>query len=375
MKKKIVIGIIAACIVAVILVVLLRGKGQEQRAGESFTVKKGNVTNFTEQTGILKAQVGAIVKVGTRATGTLVFLKYQIGDLVKKGELIARIDDREIAANIQNAEAQVEEARRDIEVREATYLYSKVNYEREQRLLEQEFTTKDSVDKARRDLDVAVASVELSKSKLLQARERLNTYRISLSYTRIYAPISGYVSAVTTQQGETVVSGLSATSLITIIDPTKLEMWIYVDETDVGRVKPGLKVEYWVDAFRDKKFYGTINLIYPQPEIRDNIVYYLAIVKIDPDDAVTLKPEMTTHVRIIIEQKKDVLVVPNNAVRFENGKSVVYLKAGKKEEPREVKPGIRDDRFTEILSGLEEGETIVIPVLKRPAQTQAPAKK
>ena len=89
----------------------------------------------------------------------------------------------------------------------------------------------------------------------------------------------------------------------------------------------------------------------------------------------TLKPEMTTHVRIIIEQKKDVLVVPNNAVRFENGKSVVYLKAGKKEEPREVKPGIRDDRFTEILSGLEEGETIVIPVLKRPAQTQAPAKK
>jgi RND family efflux transporter MFP subunit len=374
MKKKIIITAIACCVIIAILVLVFKGKGTEKQTGDAFTVKKGNVTNFTEQTGILKAQVGAIVKVGTRATGTLVFLKYQIGDVVKKGELIAQIDDREVAANIQNAEAQVEEAKRDIEVKDSTYLYSKTNYEREERLLEKEFTTKDSVDKARRDLDVALASLELAKSKLVQARERLNTYRISLTYTKIYAPISGYVSAVTTQQGETVVSGLAATSLITIIDPTKLEMWIYVDETDVGRVQPGLKVEYWVDAFRDKRFYGTINLIYPQPEIRDNIVYYLAIVKIDPKDAVMLKPEMTTHVRIIIEEKKDVLIVPNNAVRFENGKSVVYMKAAKKDEPREVTVGIRDDRFTEILSGIQEGDTIVIPVLKRPP-AQTPAKK
>jgi RND family efflux transporter MFP subunit len=376
MKKKVLIGAVALCIaIAVAAFFIFRGKGADRESGEIFTVKKGNVTSFTEQTGILKAQVGAIVKVGTRATGTLVALKYQIGDLVKKGELIARIDDRETVANIQNAEAQVEEAKRDVDVKEAAFAYSKVNYEREQRLLEKEYTTRDSVDKAKRDLDVAVASLELARARVLQARERLNTYRINLSYTKIYAPISGYVSAVTTQQGETVVSGLAATSLITIIDPTKLEMWIYVDETDVGRVKPGLKVEYWVDAFRDKRFHGAINLLYPQPEIRDNIVYYLAIVKIDPDDAVLLKPEMTTHVRIIIEQKKDVLVVPNNAVRFENGKSVVYIKGLKKDEPRAVTAGIRDDRFTEILSGLQEGDKIVIPVLRKPAQGSAPAKK
>jgi RND family efflux transporter MFP subunit len=379
MKKKygkyILLGLSCALVMAVVAFFLVARKNNNQKpAGEFYTVKKGDITNFTEQTGILKAQVGAIVKVGTRATGTLMFMKYQIGDSVKKGELIAQIDDREIVANIRNAEAQVLEQKRDIEVKEATLLYNKINYDRELRLLEKEFTTKDGVDKAKRELDVAVASLELTRARLRQAEERLRQLQITLSYTKIYAPISGYVSAVTTQQGETVVSGLAATSLVTVIDPTKLEMWIYVDETDVGRVKPGQKVLYWVDAYRDKRFFGTISLIYPQPEIKDNVVYYLAIVKINPKDAGVLRPEMTTHARIVIEEKKDVLVVPNNAVRFEGGKNVVYLKAGSKEELREVKPGIRDDRYTEILAGLSEGETIVIPVLKKPVQTQAPRK-
>jgi multidrug efflux pump subunit AcrA (membrane-fusion protein) len=184
------------------------------------------------------------------------------------------------------------------------------------------------------------------------------------------------VSAVSTQLGETVVAGLSAAILITIIDPTKLEMWIYVDETDIGRTKPGLKIEYWVDTYRDKRFYGKIDMIYPQPEIKDNIVYYLAIVKIDPKDTAFLRPEMTTHVRIIVEEKKDVLVVPNNAVRFEEGKTVVYFKTKDKTEPRQVTPGVRDDRFTEIITGLKEGETIVIPTMaKKPPQSASPGPK
>jgi multidrug efflux pump subunit AcrA (membrane-fusion protein) len=184
------------------------------------------------------------------------------------------------------------------------------------------------------------------------------------------------VSAVSTQLGETVVAGLSAAILITIIDPTKLEMWIYVDETDIGRTKPGLMIEYWVDTYRDRRFYGKIDMIYPQPEIKDNIVYYLAIVKIDPKDTVLLRPEMTTHVRIIVEEKTNVLVVPNNAIRFEEGKTVVYLKAKDKQEPRQVTPGIRDDKLTEIVSGLQEGEVIVIPALvKKSPQSPSPGPK
>jgi RND family efflux transporter MFP subunit len=370
----------SAIVIAIVILVILffvKQKGRGTRDGETFVVKRANVTHFTEQTGIIKAQVGAIVKVGTRATGTLTYLKYQVGDFVKQGELIVKIDDREILSNIKNAEAQVEEQKRDLEAKEAQYIYSKTNYERELRLLEKEFTTRDNVDKARTEMDVVRAEVELAKARVKEAQERLNALNVSLSYTKIYAPISGFVSAVSTQQGETVVAGLSAPNLITIIDPTKLEMWIYVDETDIGRTKPGMKVEYWVDTYRDKRFSGVIHTIYPQPEIKDNIVYYLAIVKIDPEDTSLLKPEMTTHVRIIVEEKTNVLVVPNNAVRFEEGKNVVYMKNKDRLERRQVIPGIRDDQFTEIVSGLSEGEVIVIPSVakKAPASVSSGSKK
>jgi HlyD family secretion protein len=375
MKRYLIFGIIAVLIAGFFIFFFAGRKGKAEKTGELFTVKRGNVTYFTEQTGIIKAQVGAIVKVGTRATGTLTHLKYQVGDYVKKGELIAKIDDREILANIRNTEAQIEEQKRDLDAKQAQYEYSKINYERETRLLEKEYTTKDSVDIAKREMNVTLAQVELAKAKVKEMMERLNALQVSLSYTKIYAPISGFVSTVSTQEGETVVSGLSAAILITIIDPSKLEMWIYVDETDIGRTKPGMKVEYWVDTYRDKRFSGKIDMIYPQPEIKDNIVYYLAIVKIDPKDTALLRPEMTTHVRIIVEEKKDVLVVPNNAVRFEEGKNVVYIKGKEKSERREVTPGIRDDQFTEIISGLSEGEGIVISAVKKVPTVVSPGPK
>lgn len=363
--KYIAVAVAVVVIAGLIIFLAARGKGKTSKDGESFITKRGSVTHFTEQTGIIKAQVGAIVKVGTRATGVLTRLKYQVGDYVKKGELIATIDDRELLANKRNLEAQIEEQKRDLETKDAQYLYSKTNYEREERLLEKEFTTKDTVDKAKRELDVAVAQVALGKAKVKEAVEKLKALEVSLSYTKIYAPISGFVSQVTTQEGETVVAGLSAVNLITVIDATKLEMWVYVDETDIGRVKPGMKVEYWVDAYRDKRFSGTISLIYPQPEIKENIVYYLAILKIDPKDTMFLKPEMTTHVKIIIDEKSGVIVVPNGAIRFEDGKNVVYIKLKNKVERKAVTTGIRDDKFTEVVSGLGEGERVEIPAVKK----------
>ncbi|OPY01789.1 MAG: Macrolide export protein MacA [Syntrophorhabdus sp. PtaB.Bin047] len=377
MKKKILYAIAAFCIILLVVFFVTR-KGDRQKEGEPFTVKRSNVVYSTEQTGIIKAQVGAIVKVGTRATGTLNRLKFQVGDYVKKGDLIVEIDDREILANIRNSEASVEQQRRDLEAKRAQDLYNQTNYEREQRLLAREYTTKDSVEKAKRELDVSRAQVELGKAKVKEAQEKLKALKVSHSYTKIYAPISGYISSVATQEGETVVSGLSAPNLITIIDPTKLEMWIYVDETDIGRVKPGLKVEYWVDAYRDRLYKGAIDRIYPQPEIKENIVYYLAIVKIDPNDALTLKPEMTSHVRIIIEEKVNVIVVPNGAIRFEDRKNVVYVRSKGKTVRQEVVPGVRDQSYTEITSGLTEGQQIVVPSMapsaKKPQSNAGPRK-
>ena len=115
---------------------------------------------------------------------------------------------------------------------------------------------------------------------------------------------------------------------------------------------------------------GTIDKIYPQPQIKDNIVYYLAIMSIPKEDAILLKPEMTTHVKVIFEEKKDVLTAPNAAVKFEEGKQVVYKVVGpNKVEKLEVKTGLRGEDNTEILSGFAEGDEvatkIILPVVTK----------
>jgi multidrug efflux pump subunit AcrA (membrane-fusion protein) len=152
-------------------------------------------------------------------------------------------------------------------------------------------------------------------------------------------------------------------------------MWIYVDETDIGRVRLGQPVEYTVDTLPNRTFRGNIEKIYPQPVVKENIVYYLSIVKVSQEDAASLKPEMTTHARIITTEKKDALTAPNAAVKFDKGKQIVYKVSGpKKVERVVVKIGVRGEERTEILSGAEEGMTLATKLIL-PVSEEAEAQK
>lgn len=373
-------------------------------------VIRGDITRVIEVTGIIKPQVGAQVKIGTRATGTLIRLRYQVGDYVKKGELIALIDDRQILSDLENAKASLKYAQDNYNLIKDTYPlkiseqesllksmqaqkeYALINLNRQEQLFRKGFATQDEVDRAKKEAEVSISNyeqalatlkrlkeeyvrqLELAQSNIDQAKARIKNLEVNLTYTRIYSPINGIVSQVATQEGETVVAGLSAPNLITLIDPNLLEIWIYVDETDIGKVKVGLPIEYKVDTYRDKVFQGTISAIYPQPEIKDNIVYYLATVKIKPEDAKFLRPEMTTHVKIFSETKKNVLLVPNSAVKFEKGEYIVLAPKGKEMSSIPVKVGIRDEKMTEIISGLKENDTIFIekkPLPQIPSNSQS----
>jgi multidrug efflux pump subunit AcrA (membrane-fusion protein) len=353
---------------------------------ETSKVERGSIRGVIVETGIIKPQVGALVKIGARATGEIVRMMVKIGDRVKKGELIALIDDREIRKAIEQQKASLDASRNTLKqieltyperIREAkaNYEYAKINYEREQELLKHEYTTVDAVDKAKSQFEAAEANYKrlqdefrtqenIVKANIEEITAKLKQNETILSYTKIYAPIDGIVSDVTAQEGETVVTGLQVANLVTVIDPTSLEMWIYVDETDVGKVKLGQDVEYYVDTFPDKLFKGKIEKIYPQPVVKDNIVYYLAIVKVLKDDTRFLKPEMTTHVKIIIEEKKNILTVSNAAIKFEKGKQVAYKVIGPdKLEKVELKIGIRGEENTEIISGLKEGDTVATKLI------------
>lgn len=398
MKKTLLI--LAALLVFVgggILVYTTYFSKPETKIIETAKVQKGSIRGVIVETGIIKPQVGAVVKIGARATGTIVSMKVKIGDRVQQGQVIALIDDREIQhateqqrasiAALNNTLRQIELTYpRRIAEAQATYDYAKVTYERETQLLGQEYTTKDAVDRAKSQFEAAEATLtrireeydtqpKIIRSNIDEATAQLRQQETRLTYTKIYAPISGTVADVTAQEGETIVAGLQVANLVTVLDPTLLEMWIYVDETDVGRVKLGQPVEYYVDTFPSKIFKGTIEKIYPQPVVKDNIVYYLAIVKISREDASLLRPEMTTHVRVIFEEKQDILLVPNAAVKFEKGKEVAYRVAGpRKVDKVEVKLGIRGEEHTEILSGLKEGDEVatklILPVSAKPEEAR-----
>jgi multidrug efflux pump subunit AcrA (membrane-fusion protein) len=361
---------------------------------ETATVRRGDVRGVLVETGIIKTQVGAVVKIGARATGTIMKMNVKVGDRVKRNQLIALIDDREIQRSIEQQKAALlvaENTLKQIELTyplriaeaRANYDYARVNYEREKDLIKQGYTTEDSLDKARSQYEAAGAilkrledeystQVKITRASIEDHAAQLRQQETRLSYTRIYSPLDGIVSDVTAQEGETIVAGLQVANLVTVLDPLRLEMWVYIDETDIGRVRIGQAVEYYVDTFPDRLFRGRIEKIYPQPVVKDNIVYYLAIVQVSKDDASYLRPEMTTHVKIIFSEKKDILVAPNAAIKFEKGRQVAYrINKPRGVEKVEIKTGIRGEDVTEIISGLKEGDILATKLILPPKDIEA----
>jgi multidrug efflux pump subunit AcrA (membrane-fusion protein) len=392
--KKFLIIVIAVILVAGIGLLIYKNLSKsETKILETSKVLKGSIRGVLVETGIIKPQVGAVVKIGARATGTIMKMNVKIGDRVKTGQLIALIDDREIKRNIEQQKASLIAARNTLSQIELTYPerikeakanfdYARINYERETELIKHEYTTKDSVDRARSQYEAAEANLKrlqneyqtqlkIAKANTEDITAQLGQQETRLTYTRIYAPIYGIVSDVTAQEGETIVAGLQVANLVTVLDPTMLEMWIYVDETDIGKVNLGQQVEYYVDTFPDKLFRGRIEKIYPQPLVKENIVYYLAIVRVTKEDTHFLKPEMTTHIKIIFEEKSDILIAPNAAVKFEKGTQVAYKVIGPDNIQKvELKTGIRGEDNTEIISGVMEGDVLatklILPVSAKP---------
>ncbi|OGP85597.1 MAG: hypothetical protein A2V87_07195, partial [Deltaproteobacteria bacterium RBG_16_58_17] len=350
------------------------------------------------ETGIIKSQVGAVVKIGARATGRVDKMHVKVGDRVQAGQLIARIDDRETVKNIDQQKAALQVAENTlaqikltypekIREAEANFTYARLAFAREKALIQKEYTTKDALEKAESQFQAAEAILKRLKDEfatqekitaatIRETRAQLEQQEIRLTYTRIYSPIPGIISDVTAQEGETIVAGLQVANLVTVLDPTRLEMWIYIDETDIGRAKTDQKVEYTVDTYPERTFSGTIEKINPQPVVKENIVYYLSTVKVSPEDARFLRPEMTTHVKIVTTEKTGVLTVPNAAIKFEKGRQIAYrvVKGPEKVEKAELKLGIRGEDRTEILSGVPEG-TELATKLVLPTAPEVEAKK
>jgi HlyD family secretion protein/macrolide-specific efflux system membrane fusion protein len=363
-------------------------------------VSTGTVRQVLQQTGIVKSQVGAIVKIGARATGTIDNMLVKVGDRVEKGQVVAVIDSRELTSRLTEARAQLDvakaesarigrvfplriaEARAQLELTRALASYRTTTLTRKQNLAAQKVISRDELEDAAQQADVENSRVtarqatlerekqefaqELRKAEASEARAEaaVHTLETQISYTRIISPLTGVVSQVAAQEGETIVAGLQVANLITVLDPSRLEMWIYVDETDIGQVRTNQPVEYTVDAYPDRTFKGQIATVYPEPEIRDNIVYYRALVTVSAQQAALLRPEMTTQVKIITARKDNVLVLPNSALKWVDGKQVVFV-VTENDTVRETTPelGLTGVDTSEILSGIPKGASVATQIV------------
>lgn len=313
---------------------------------ELVRVTRRDVGPVVKATGVIKPMVGAEVRVGSSASGVVTRLNVRIGDYVRKGAVLADVDSRELDARRDAAEAAVRLAKANLD-------YAQVDLHRKQELFDSQII-------ARNELDLALQSDGVDDQQYKQAQANLADAITQLGYAKIIAPISGTVESVTTQEGETVASSFAAPTFVTLLDLSRLEVWAYVDETDIGRIRVGQKATFTVDTYGDDRFPGTVTAIYPQAQIRDNVVDYIAVIRFRPLPGHILRPEMTTFVTIALAQHRNALSLPVNAIHLEGGRQYVLVQKGAGTEKRWIATGLRDENDWEILSGLHEGDEVVI---------------
>lgn len=357
-KMKWIVGLLLLLVVAVGGVVAWRNYHQalNRKAFQTELVKRRDITAAVQATGVIRAQTGAEVKVGARISGRVEKLFANIGDLVQKGQLIARLEQVDLLA-------RVEEARMNLRTAEANLELAQKNIQRLQNLYARDFVSRDKVDVAERDVKSAQAQVE-------QLRAVIRFHETQKSYADIHAPISGVIAAVTTQQGETVsASSLNVQTFVTIVDLNRLEIYAYVDETDIGKIKPGLAATFTVDSFPEKDFSGTVSAIYPKATIQDNVVYYITLITIDNSEG-KLKPDMTVSATILLDKRSNILTVPNRAIKREGGKKVVEVLERGQAVAKTIRTGWKDGGYTEVLVGLKEGEAVITGELVKAPETK-----
>ncbi|GAP41970.1 RND family efflux transporter, MFP subunit [Lentimicrobium saccharophilum] len=323
-------------------------------------VEKGNVSITVTATGTLEAIT--TVEVGTQVSGVIERLYADFNSVVKKGQLLAKLDETMLRATLDQSEATLMDAEADLS-------YQNGNYQRMKSLYDKNLI-------AQADFDQAEYSYKRSLAGVASAKASLQRNQVNLAYASIYSPIDGVVLNRAVDEGQTVAASFNTPTLFTIAnDLTRMEVQASVDEADIGQVREGQRVEFTVDAFPSEEFEGTVTEIRLKPVVTSNVVTYTVIINA-PNPEKKLMPGMTASVNIFLSEADTVLIIPSKALKFKpesentSGKTMmtrrpergemVWVYEGGRMLPRSVKTGLSDGSITEIISGLKEGEEVIL---------------
>jgi RND family efflux transporter MFP subunit len=297
----------------------------------------------------------ATVDAVPRGQGRLDAVYVKLGDSVRRGQAIAKIEDREIVEQIKQAEATLAVSQATIRQREADLKLAKNNMERSKSLFERDLLPRQTFDDTDARYQAAQAQLELALAQLQQTQSRLNELKINLANTVITSPVDGFVGKRTLDPGASV--GVN-TSFISVVDIRTVRLVINVVEKDLRRIHQGTPVDVEVDAYPGETFTGRVARLAPilDPATRT------AQVEIEiPNSTYRLKPGMYARARFTVEKHDQALVVPTLAVVDLQGKLGVWLPADEGDTTvfNPVTIGIEQQDFTEVSSGLKEGQRII----------------
>ncbi len=302
MKKKMIFGGFGIVALAVIGGILLNsGRGSTEGQYQFAEITRGDLESTISSSGALSPVT--TVQVGTQVSGTIDRIYADFNDRVKKGQLVAVLDTLLLKVAVLDARAALERAEAQLEEALA-------NYNRNKQLFE---------DKLISDAEFLPFQITLKiqQAALKSARAVLQRAERNLQYAYIYSPINGTVIQRNVEAGQTVAASLSAPTLFEIAeDLSKMEILAEVDESDIGLIKIGQPVRFDVQAYPDKTFRGTVRQIRLKPQTISNVVTYTVVVNADNEENLLL-PGMTATIDFVIEQKQDVLLIPNAALRFQ----------------------------------------------------------
>jgi HlyD family secretion protein len=301
MKKKILIiaGIIVLA-AAAFLGFKLFSKKKVEYTFDTVKVEKGSITNTVTATGTIQAI--KTISVGTQVSGLIDKIYVDFNDVVKKGQVLAKLDTTALRAQYDQSMSQVDQA-------QAQLSYQKATYDRLKGLYDKNLIAQADFDQAEYNYKNAVASLNNAKSALDRAK-------VNLGYATIYSPIDGVVLNRAIELGQTVAASFSTPTLFSIAnDLTQMQVQTSVDEADIGKVKNNQRVEFTVDAYPDLKFKGSVSQVRLQPTTTNNVVTYTVILNA-PNPDKKLMPGMTASATIFVQEKDSTLVLSGKALRF-----------------------------------------------------------
>jgi len=330
-------------------------------------VTRGAITRSVTATGTVNPELTIIV--GTYVSGVIQELYCDYNTVVKKGQICAKIDPRPYQTAVDQAKANLAVAKAQHEKDRALLAYTKITYERAARLVQTNAVSQDAADSAKSNYEQAEAQVVFDQATIDQRQAALDAAQVNLDYTNIISPVDGVVVSRAVTMGQTVAASFQTPTLFLIAtDLTKMEVDTNVSEGDIGGVKVGNASTFTVDAFSKRVFKGTVTQVRQSPQTVQNVVTYDVIVGVENADLL-LKPGMTAATRIVVDQRNDVIRVPNAALRYWPSD---VLKTGPLDHAqvwvlRNGRPvgvpvviGLDDEASTEIVSGNIVAEDRVI---------------